>query len=978
MALLLYRIGKFSFRNRWPVLISWMALLAATLGLGLGFGGEMKEDFEIPGTESQDALDRLSEVFPEVAGTSAQVVIEAEDGSIADHREAISTVTEELNELEHMAQALDPNSEYATGSLSEDGQAAIIQLQFDTEIISDLQEDKAAVVEIAETLEPLGLTVEFGGTLYQNIEYGVTITEAIGVLFAAIVLIVTFGSVLAAGLPLASALVAVGTTMGALLFVTRFITVSSASPLLAVMIGIAVGIDYALFILSRHRNQLAKGEAVEESAATSVGTSGSAVAFAAATVMVALLGLVIVGIPFLSVMGIAAAAGVFLALLASLTLLPALFGFAGEKLRPKQGTRAWRRETGQNAKPTMGRRWVRTVLRAPILFAILVVGLLGALSLPALHMETSLPSGKSEAEGATARDSYDIITEHFGEGTNGPLLVMLDITQVSNETLLEDLEAISDLVADTEGVSDAGGAIPNMTVDSAIIQVVPTTGPADPATLDTVEAIRALAPEIEAEYGAVSSVTGATAVQIDITDRLNNALLPFAGVVVGLSFILLMMVFRSVLVPLKAALSFLLSAFAAFGVVVLVFQDGILGDFMGIVPGPIIAFLPIILLAIVFGLAMDYEVFLVSGMREAHVRGAKARDAIEEGFSNAARVVTAAALIMFFVFVAFVPEGAGVIKVIALGLAAGIAFDAFLVRMTLVPALMSMFGERAWRLPTWLDRILPDLDIEGEALREYRDRARWAEDHQAAIALEDLRVDDEHAPSTPVTCEIAAGGLLLLYGDVASRRLLEATIAGRIDPVDGRAQILGRTVPGDSASLISRVGISNLDGMSDRTRSLNLGQLIGRHGTYGRSTLRSEIPESEIRLVIDELNAALRAIGHPGGLSAASKLDALDPIARAVAIAGMTIVEMPEVLVLDFGAMAHTDSAAPLVVSVVRAVTRLIKTDTTLVIGVEESVDLQQPESDLSDLGRSLHELRIAPDAANHLSGLVIGKDARA
>lgn len=965
------------------MLITWLAVFVATLGLGLGLGGEMKEDFEIPGTESQEALDRLGEVFPEVAGASAQIVLEAENGTIEDRREAIADVSEQLNEVGHVAQALDPFSEYATGALSEDGQAAIISVQFDTNSLSDLVGDKEAVAEIAQSLEAHDLRVEFGGQLYQDIEYGVTITEAIGVLFAAIVLIVTFGSVVAAGLPLASAILAVGVTMGALLFVTRFITVSSASPLLAVMIGIAVGIDYALFILSRHRNQLAWGEDIEESAATAVGTSGSAVTFAAATVMVALLGLLIVGIPFLSVMGVAAAAGVFMALLASLTLLPALLGFTGERLRPKHGSRAWKREIGRNERPTMGRRWVRTVLKAPIVFVILVIAGLGALAIPALHMETSLPSGRSEAVGSTARDSYDILTNHFGEGANGPMVVMLDITQVDNESLMDDLDAISDLVAATPGVQSAGAAIPNITVDSAIIQVTPTTGPDDPATLDTVNALRDLAPQIEEDYGAVSSVTGATAVQIDITNRLNNALLPFAGVVVGLSFILLMMVFRSVLVPLKAALSFLLSAFAAFGVVVLIFQDGILGEFMGIVPGPIIAFLPIILLAIVFGLAMDYEVFLVSGMREAHVRGAKARDAIEDGFANAARVVTAAALIMFFVFIAFVPEGAGVIKVIALGLAAGIAFDAFLVRMTLVPALMALFKESAWTLPKWLDRILPDLDIEGEALREYRERAAWAKEHHAAIALEDLRVGD--GTVNPVTCDVTAGGILLARGDLASRRLLEATLAGRIDPFSGRAQILGRTVPGDGGGLISKVALCNLDSLSDRARELTLGQLLGRHGAYGRTTVREEISPAEIRLVLEELNAALRAIGHPGGLRESSRLDALDAVARSVALAGISVVEIPQLLVIDFGAIAHGPAGTPLVISVVRAVSRLINRDITLVVGIENTVLLGEAQSDLNDLGRPLTAIElqraIAPqhsDDTSHLGYSLIGKDARA
>jgi RND superfamily putative drug exporter len=968
VALLLYRIGRFSFRHAWQVLVSWLVVFAAALGLGLGLGGQMNESFEIPGSESQDALDRLAQVFPEVAGLSAQVVIETTDGrSIDAHRDELAQVASDINDLEHVTQALDPYSEYATGTLSDDGEAAIIQVQFDTDMMDKLGDDKENVVDIAETLEQDGLRVEFGGTLYQDIEYGLTVTEAIGVVFAAIVLIVAFGSVLAAGLPLASALLAVGVTMGALLFVTRFVVVSNASPLLAVMIGIAVGIDYALFILSRHRNQLAKGMSVEESAATAVGTSGSAVTFAAATVMVALLGLLIVGIPFLSVMGVAAAGGVLMALLAALTLLPALFGLAGERLRPKEGSRVWRRETGENAKPTMGRRWVRLVLRAPIVFVILVIGVLGVTALPALHMETSLPSGKNEAEGATAREAYDMITDHFGEGSNGPMLVMLDITQMDNDTLVDDLAAIRDRVAAVPGVASAGDALPNPTVDSAIIQVNPTTGPADPETTKTVAELRALAAGIEADYNAVSSVTGATAVQIDITDRLNGALLPFAGVVVGLSFILLALVFRSILVPLKAAVSFLLSAFAAFGVVVMVFQDGALGTIMGIVPGPIISFLPVILLAIVFGLAMDYEVFLVSGMREAHVRGLKPREAIEEGFASAARVVTAAALIMFFVFVAFVPEGAGVIKVIALGLAAGIFFDAFLVRMTLVPALMALFGKHAWQLPKWLERNLPDLDIEGEHLREYRARAEWAQQHYAAIAFEDLVVGSERAQFAPVTGEVHAGGVLVVRGEVAPRAVVAATLAGRVNPYGGWLQVLGRTLPGDGGALISRVAIADLGNLDDRARELSLGQLIGRHGAFGRTDLRTELPEHQVVSVIEDLDAALRSVGWDGPrLTAQTRLTSLDALGRAVALAGAAVVELPELLVLEVGALGFDFRAGELVARAVAAVQRLIRDDVTLVLTTGVAFDAAQ----LRELGREIEVIDLvraksSPASAN-------------
>ncbi|MGO2110151.1 MAG: MMPL family transporter, partial [Pseudoclavibacter sp.] len=362
MALILYRIGRFSFHNPWRVIVTWLALLGAALGVGVALGGEMQESFDIPGTESQEALDRLNSVFPEVAGASATVVVEAPVGESVEGAvtsSAIDAAVDGIGDIDGIAQVVSPFSEYATDAISADSQAAIIQVQFDGDTTEVTEGQKSQLIEAAEQAMSGGATVAFSGSIFEDLEYGLTVTEAIGVVFAAFVLIVAFGSVLAAGLPLVAALFAVGTTMGGILIVTSMTSVSSATPLLAVMIGIAVGIDYALFVLSRHRHQLANGLEPDESAATAVGTAGNAVIFAGVTVMIALVGLLIVGIPFLAVMGIAAAIAVFLAMAAAVTLLPALFGLAGERLRPKAGSRAHRRETGADAKPTMGRRWVR-------------------------------------------------------------------------------------------------------------------------------------------------------------------------------------------------------------------------------------------------------------------------------------------------------------------------------------------------------------------------------------------------------------------------------------------------------------------------------------------------------------------------------------------------------------------------------------------------------------------------------------------
>lgn len=983
MALILYRIGRFSFRHPWRVLLTWLALLAAALGAGLAAGGTMQESFEIPGTQSQAALDRLSAVFPEAAGASASIIVLAPAGETVDSdaaRAAIEESTRLLGEVDGVTQAVSPFSEYATDAVSEDGRAAIIRAQFEGTEETVGEEQLQAIQDAAAPATEEGLEAFFGGRMFEELEYGLTITEALGVLFAAVVLFITFGSVLAAGLPLASALVAVGTTMGGVLVVAALTPVSSATPLLAVMIGLAVGIDYALFVLSRHRHQLANGFDVEESAATAVGTAGSAVLFAGVTVMIALLGLLVVGIPFLSVMGIAAAIAVFLAMIVAVTLLPALFGLAGERLRPKPGSRAQLRETGQTAGVPLGRRWVRTVLRAPWAFLAGVVAVLGVIALPALDLQLALPSGGGQQPGTIARDAYDATSEHFGEGANGPLLVMLDITQADNDSLLDDLESISERVAAVPGVKIAGDALPNTTVDSAIIQVIPETGPDDPATYELVGALRELGPRIQDEYGVELSVTGSTAVAIDISNRLGDSLLPFAGVVVGLSFILLLLVFRSVLVPLKAAFSFLLSVFAAFGVTVAVFQWGWFSDAMHVVPGPIISFMPIILMAIVFGLAMDYEVFLVSGMREAYVLGASPRQAVEQGFAQGARVVTAAALIMFFVFVAFVPEGAGVIKSIALGLAVGIAFDAFLVRMTLVPALMAILGRSAWWLPRWLRRGLPELDIEGEQLRHYRADAQWARSEGAGLALaaSELIAGDARLPVGPITVQLPAGGVLLVEGQAPARHVLAATLAGRLTPAGGRVQIHGHPLPGDAGQVRRHVVLVELGELRDREAELTIAELL-------RERLRrvgGDDGDDAVNERIRALEAVLAALGAPDPrIPADATITLLDPVTRALGLAQLALAEEPAVLVADTGGLAAGPEGAAVVAILVEGLAALASADSNglgrssrdsaasvqrppaagpaVVLGVPAGLDLTETSRRLAASGRHLERLQL-------------------
>ncbi len=894
MATLLYRLGRASFRRAWLVLVAWIIVLGTFLGGGVALGGQLADDFTIPGTEAQEALDQLDALFPETSGASVQAVVEAPEGELVTDdavRDQLDDLQSALADVDGVVSTLGPFEEFASNQVSDDERVAIIQVQFDAPSV-DITEEQIA--EVLATADDIDSRVEFAGQVFQDTSVGVTITEVFGVLFAAAVLLITFGSIRPAWMPLATALVGVGIAMGGILGVAYLTPVSASAPLLALMIGLAVGIDYALFIVSRHRAQLARGETPEQSAATAVGTAGSAVVFAGITVIIALLGLLVVGIPFLSVMGIGAAFAVLVAIAAAVTLLPAFFRFAGASLAPKEGSRAWKRaHPTAAAKPTMGRRWVRGVMRRPVLASLGVVALLGGLSVPAFSLDLNLPDGGREPAGSTQREAYDLIADAFGPGTAGPLLVTLDITQTTD--ILDDLEAIAAELEQVDGVESVGRGIPSPGLDLAIIRVIPETAPDDPVTKQLVADLRALSSDIEAEFDTPMAVTGTTAISIDISNRLSNALVPFGLVVVGLSVVLLMMVFRSVLVPLKAAAGFLLTVGTALGVTVAVFQWGWGAEALHVEAGPILSFMPIILMAVLFGLAMDYEVFLVSGMREQYVHGRSARDAIEEGFADGARVVTAAAMIMFFVFAAFVPEGAGIIKPIALGLAIGIAVDAVLVRMTLGPALMTLFGRSAWWFPRWLDRSLPDLDVEGEQLRRHRELDEWALQHRGHVLVaEALEISGVDAHLDVVA---DPGDRVVLIGAPEQRRLAAATLAGYLPAAGGRAVVAGALLPVEPTRASRRVALVDVSG--DRLGpALTLGELVTERLALARGRVRQS---QRARRWLARLAATVGALGiEPGALADPSTPVALlDPQRRALALAAVATIDGAPVMVFD-------------------------------------------------------------------------------
>lgn len=933
MATLLYRLGRFSFRHSWRVIAVWAILFVGVLGTGIALGGQTQESFSIPGTESQNALDRLSAVFPSVAGASAEAVVVAPAGAtVTQEKATIEQLATAIAAVPGIQSAMSPFDKYASDAISSDGTMALIRVQFDGPSTSVTPATITDLKNTASIGRDAGLTVEFGGQVFQENSVGITITEAFGVIFAGVVLLITFGSLLAAGMPLLSAILGVGIVMGGITAFSAFTTISSSAPLLALMIGLAVGIDYSLFILSRHRTQLARGETPEESAAMAVGTAGSAVVFAGLTVIIALLGLLVVGIPFLSVMGVGAAVAVLVAIGVATTLVPAFLGLAKGRLTPKNGSRAWRRATADpDAKPTMGLRWVRGVMKRPILAVVGVVALLGTLAIPALSLDLNLPDGGSQPVGSTQRLAYDLVTKGFGPGYNGPLIVAVDITQTVNivddlASIGKKLGALPDVAAVSQGYPDAG-------LDTAIIQVTPKSAPDSIETKHLVQEIRDLAPSIDASLKTPITVTGTTAIGIDISNRLTNALVPFGLIVVGLSIILLMVVFRSLLVPVKAALGFLLSVVASFGVVVAVFQWGWLGGLLGVQnPGPILSFMPIILMAVLFGLAMDYEVFLVSGMREEFVKTGDAKFAVSHGFANGARVVTAAALIMFFVFFAFVPEGGQTIKPIALGLAVGIAFDAFLVRMTLVPALMTLFGRAAWWLPRWLARILPKVDIEGEDLRAHRQAVDWA--HQqgdVALCTEFLMVGTREHRVGPLSVVVPLGALVIASGDPMDRRLVAATLAGRLDPLEGRAQVGGHPLPSEAAAVRSMVALADIGGTQRSETSVTIGELLVERLEMTQPWYRMFSTHRSAQRWLDRVNSVLSVGGRERALvTQASTLVELPQLERAVALAAVALAERTPVVMLDqLDPFANPEDET----AFRHAIDRLAPATTTLVIG---------------------------------------------
>jgi len=700
MALALHRLGRWCVTHRWRVLLTWLAALLALGVLAGRVGGEYSDDFTVPGVESQAAVDLLQERFPDAAGGSAQLLFHAPGGGVTDPAEAraITAVVDEVRALPDVGSVSDPLQQP-----SPDGTTVLALVQYDVELTDLGPDDLEALLDTGAPLADRGIQMAVGGELPQYVEQPETqAAELIGLVAAVFILLIAFGSVLAMGLPLAIALFGLGLSTLLLTLAAAVIDVPSNTPILASMIGIGVGIDYALFVVTRHREHLQEAMTVTEAAARATATAGQAVIIAGGTVVIAILGLAISGIPVVTLMGMGAALVVAVMVLATITLLPALLGFAGRGI---DRFRVLRTRTERADTVSVWSRWGTAVARRPWPYLVASLAFLLLLAAPLLSIRFGQTDAGNAAEDSTQRQAFDITAEAYGPGVNGPLLLAVE----SGEEAV--LTAVTEAVADEPGVAFVAPPRVAPDGDAAIVTVIPETGPQEEGTSQLIHHLR---DDVLPTVDTPVHVGGLTATFVDMSDQVASRLPWFIGAVVGLSFLLLMLVFRSVLVPLKAALMNLLSIGAAYGVIVAVFQWGWMKDLVGLEETvPIVAFVPMMMFAILFGLSMDYEVFLLSRVREEYLQTGDNTGSVISGIASTARVITSAALIMICVFLGFVLGGDPIIKMMGLGLATAVLVDATIVRVVLVPATMRLLGDANWWLPDWLDRILPHLDVEG-------------------------------------------------------------------------------------------------------------------------------------------------------------------------------------------------------------------------------------------------------------------------
>lgn len=795
----LHQLGALAFKHPFAVIGIWIVIIAILSFAASQFMKPTSSSIAIPGTDAQKALDRMSELFPDAGKGSGRIVFAAPDGkTIENYKRQITDSSADFVKIDGVLQAIDYTVN--PSALSTDKKIAYTQLQLKYGTGNISEETVDSVKKVVAAAREDGLQVEMGGDIIRrNPSEIVGIGEIGGVVLALVVLTLTLGSLITAGMPIITALVSVGVSMAGLFSLSQVIDISTTTPVLAVMLGLAVGIDYSLFIINRYRTYVLEGFSYKDAAAHAIGTAGNAVVFAATTVVIALAALTVVQIPFMTSMGLTAAAAITIAALVAITLVPALLSVIKSRAFPhklqKQIANAQKQGAHENhhaKRTTFWYKWGAALTKHPLIVLVAGIALIVVIALPARDLRLGLPTDEYAPADTTEREAYDLLAKGFGVGFNSPLIVVVDglpvVTAadkvaVRNEAMkqldeqvaaaaakqqaafetqaaavtspaqyaalqeqiaivqqegekqktaalakieenveryarLVQLKKVADKIATKD---DVGSAVPAVATDngtSGLIQIIPESGPSDQPTIDLIKMLRDPANEmlLTGSDSVGLSVTGSTALQQDIDAKLANALPVYLAVVVGLSFVILVVAFRSILVPIKATLGFLLSVAAMFGALVAVYQWGWFG--IAEAPGPIVSFLPIIAIGILFGLAMDYEFFLVTSMHEAYSETKDAQRSVKRGFAHASKVVVAAAIIMVSIFAGFIGNHDTTIQVIGFGLAFGIFIDAFVVRLTLVPAVMVLLGNIAWWLPKWLDRILPHVSIEGEPAKK--------------------------------------------------------------------------------------------------------------------------------------------------------------------------------------------------------------------------------------------------------------------
>jgi RND superfamily putative drug exporter len=707
------RFASWTTSHRKTVIIAWIAALIVVGMIAKSAGPAFSEDFSLPASDSKEALDLLEQKFPAQSGEAAQIVFKSDQGvETPDVEQKMKAVFAKVEKFPHVSEVASP---YAKGSgaaaISDDGKIAYATVQFDA-INSDIDKDKTdEIISIAQGASGGGLQVELGGQPIEEAteEEGEDSSFMVGLLAAVIVLLITFGSVVAMGLPIVTALLALGVGISVITLGTHLFPTANFAPFLALMIGLGVGVDYALFILTRFRSGLDEGLEPRQAAIAAVDTAGRAVLFAGITVIISLLGMFLLGLSFLYGVAMAAAIAVFFTMVAALTLLPALLTIVGRRVDRLRlpGFRGKRPE----AEGTRWYSWSRAIQRRPVLAAVLSGGLLLLLCVPVLSLRLGTNDAGTDPQEKTTRKAYDLLADGFGPGFNGPLVIAAALPAKGDDAAMVALRKELD---DEAGVAKTTPIVLNQAKNTAVFQAYPTTSPESADTTDLLDHIRGeLIPPIEQKTGAQVHVGGINAIFEDFGNAIADKLPLFIGVVVLLSALLLMMVFRSVWVPLKAMVMNLLSIGAAFGLVVAVFQWGWGASLIGVEDtGPIISFFPIFLFAIIFGLSMDYEVFLMSRIHEEWEHRKDATEAVTRGLALTGRVITAAAAIMVTVFASFMLGEDRIIKLFGLGLASAVFIDAVIIRSVLVPAIMQLLGKRAWWFPAGLDRFLPRLHVE--------------------------------------------------------------------------------------------------------------------------------------------------------------------------------------------------------------------------------------------------------------------------